>query len=203
MALFLIQAMKNLLNDYMAKKEEIKNRLKEFKNNRDYFYELCFCILTPQSSARTAWDCIKRLKKADFKNKNINLQSYIKPIRFYKNKSKYILELKNNFSFILKNIKEKEYTKELREFLVKNVKGIGLKEASHYLRNIGHKDLAILDRHILKNLKKHNVIREVPKTLTLKEYYKTEDKFLNFSRKINIPMDHLDLLFWSQETGKI
>ena len=195
--------MKTLLEDYKNKKREILNRLKEFENNKDYFYELCFCILTPQSSAKTAWDCIKRLKKVNFKNKNINPQNYIKPIRFYRNKSKYLLELKNNFSFILKNIKEKEYPKQLREFLVKNVKGISYKESSHFLRNIGHKNLAILDRHILGNLKRYNVIKQIPKTLTPNKYFEIEDKFLKFSKKIKIPMDHLDLLFWSQETGEI
>ena len=195
--------MKTLLENYKNKKREILNRLKEFENNKDYFYELCFCILTPQSSAKTAWDCIKRLKKVNFKNKNINPQNYIKPIRFYKNKSNYLLKLKKNYPSILKNIKQTPYSKQLREFLVKNVKGYGYKEASHFLRNIGHKNVAILDRHILKNLKEYKVIKEVPDSLTTKKYCEIEDKFLNFSNKIGIPMDYLDLLFWSQETGKI
>ena len=195
--------MKILKEDYKNKKEEILDRLKEFENNKDYFYELCFCILTPQSSAKTAWECIKKLKKADFKNNDANPQSYIKPIRFYKNKSRYLLELKNNYSLVLKNIKQAQYPKQLREFLVNNVKGYGYKEASHFLRNIGHKDVAILDRHILKNLKKYKIIKEIPDSLTPKKYCEIEDKFLDFSRKINIPMDHLDLLFWSQETGEI
>ncbi|MBS3134836.1 N-glycosylase/DNA lyase [Candidatus Woesearchaeota archaeon] len=195
--------MKILKEDYKNKKEEILDRLKEFENNKDYFYELCFCILTPQSSAKTAWECIKKLKKADFKNNDVNPQSYIKPIRFYKNKSRYLLELKNNYSLVLKNIKQAQYPKQLREFLVNNVKGYGYKEASHFLRNIGHKDVAILDRHILKNLKKYKIIKEIPDSLTPKKYCEIEDKFLDFSRKINIPMDHLDLLFWSQETGEI
>ena len=91
----------------------------------------------------------------------------------------------------------------MREFLVKNVKGHGYKEVSHFMRNIGYKNLSILDRHILKNLKKYKVIDEIPKSLTAKKYCEIEDKFLEFSKKINIPMDHLDLLFWSRETGEI
>ena len=98
--------MKILKEDYKNKKEEILDRLKEFENNKDYFYELCFCILTPQSSAKTAWECIKKLKKADFKNNDVNPQSYIKPIRFYKNKSIYLLELKESYPSILKSIKQ-------------------------------------------------------------------------------------------------
>jgi N-glycosylase/DNA lyase len=195
--------MKILLKNYKNKKEEILNRLRDFENNKDYFYELCFCILTPQSSAKTAWEGIKKLKKANFKSKNINPQNHIKPIRFYKNKSRYLLELKKNYSLIIKNIKKTPYPKQLREYLVKNVKGYGYKEASHFLRNIGYKNVAILDRHILKNLKKHKIINQVPDNLTPKKYCEIEDKFLNFSNKIKIPMDHLDLLFWSQETGEI
>ena len=92
------------------------------------------------------------------------------------------MELKKNYSFILKSIKQKPYPKELREFLVKNVKGYGYKEASHFLRNTGYKDVAILDRHILKNLNKYKVIKEIPTSLTPKKYCEIEDKFLNFSK---------------------
>ena len=192
-----------LLEDYKKKRNEIEKRLREFENNKDYFYELCFCILTPQSSAKKSWNCIKNLKKVDFKNKNIKPNKHIKEIRFYNNKSKYLKELKKNYKFIIKEIKKSEYSKQLREFLVKNIKGYGYKEASHFLRNIGYKELSILDRHILKNLKTHKVIKEIPNNLTPKKYCEIEDKFLNFSKKTKIPIDHLDLLFWSQETGKI
>jgi len=79
-----------------------------------------------------------------------------------------------------------------------------MKEASHFLRNIGlGKDLAILDRHILKNLKEYGVINEIPKSITKKVYIAIEDKMREFSKRINIPMDELDLLFWSKETGII
>ncbi len=92
---------------------------------------------------------------------------------------------------------------ESREWLIKNVKGLGRKEASHFLRNIGHQDLAILDRHILKNLVRVGAIGRLPKTLTTKRYSAIEQKFLQFSHTIGIPMDELDLLFWSLETGEI
>jgi len=38
------------------------------------------------------------------------------------------------------------------EWLVKNLTGLGYKEAGHFLRNIGSGKIAILDRHILRNL---------------------------------------------------
>ena len=93
---------------------------------------------------------------------------------------------------------------ETREWLVSNVKGFGYKEASHFLRNIGFgSDIAILDRHILKNLKKHGVINEIPKTITKKNYFEIENRMRDFSKRSGIPMAHLDLLFWSNETGEI
>ena len=195
--------MKEILDYYSIKRKDIESRLRDFEQNKDYFYEMCFCILTPQSSAKSAWRSILKLKELDFKNKDFNPSPHIKNIRFYINKSKYLLELKNKHDFILENIKKIKDSKELREFLVKNVKGYGYKESAHFLRNIGRKNLAILDRHILKNLKKYDVIEEIPKSLTPKKYLEIENKFLEFSKRIDIPMDHLDLLFWSKETGEI
>ena len=195
--------MQDIINYYKIKKSNIESRLKDFENSKDYFYEMCFCILTPQSSARASWSSILKLKEVDFKNKEVNPEKYIEGVRFHINKSRYLLELKSKYDFILENINTIKDSRELREFLVKNVKGYGYKESAHFLRNIGHKNLAILDRHILKNLLKNNVIDEIPKSLTPKKYFEIENKFLEFSSKINIPMDHLDLLLWSKETGEI
>jgi N-glycosylase/DNA lyase len=64
-------------------------------------------------------------------------------------------------------------------------------------------DIAILDRHILKNLIKYGVIDEVPKSLTEKKYTEIEGKMRAFSKEIGIPFSHLDLLWWSEETGEI
>lgn len=81
---------------------------------------------------------------------------------------------------------------------------MGYKEASHFLRNIGlADDLAILDRHILKNLKIFGIIEEIPKSLSKKKYLEIEEKMRNLANEVNIPLSHLDLLFWSKETGEI
>jgi N-glycosylase/DNA lyase len=91
----------------------------------------------------------------------------------------------------------------LRLWLVNQVRGLGWKEASHFLRNVGHRDLAILDRHILRNLIRTGVLRRLPKTLTAKRYAAIEAKFRDFAGQVGIPMDELDLLFWSMETGTV
>jgi N-glycosylase/DNA lyase len=83
------------------------------------------------------------------------------------------------------------------------IPGLGLKESSHFLRNIGIQGLVILDRHILKHLKSLKIISRIPESLTPKRYFAIEKKWLKYSKEVGIPVDELDLLFWSMETGEI
>jgi|SRR3989344_3676808 len=195
-----------ILKEYEQKKETIKQRLNDFTkitNDEELFYELCFCILTPQSRAKLCWKAIEDLKKNDFLHKEVNPLTYLLGrTRFQNNKSRYLLEAKSKYNEIITNLKTLNPI-EMRDWLVTNINGIGLKEAGHYQRNIGRRDLAILDRHILKNLYDQKVIKEIPKTLTRKKYMEIEDKFKEFSKKLNIPMDEIDLLFWSNEEGSV
>jgi N-glycosylase/DNA lyase len=207
-----------LVKSYKIRKNEIKKKLKEFKkvlNQSDerIFAELAFCICTPQSKAIAAWNAITALMKNNllFSGSAQQIRPFLNVVRFADNKSKYIVEARN---FFTKNsrlkIKEKicsfKNAFELRNWLIENVKGIGIKEASHFIRNIGfnyENQLAILDRHILKNLKEFGVVDKLPNTLTKKKYFEIEDKMRRFSEKIKIPMYELDMLLWSKETGKV
>jgi N-glycosylase/DNA lyase len=93
---------------------------------------------------------------------------------------------------------------ERREWLVKNIKGLGYKEASHFLRNMGFgESIAILDRHILRNLHLLSVIEGIPESLSRVKYLLIEKKMAEFAKEINIPLAHLDLLLWYKETGEI
>jgi len=94
--------------------------------------------------------------------------------------------------------------RQIREWLVSNVKGMGYKEASHFLRNIGMgEDMAILDRHVLKSMKILGIIDAIPKNINKRDYLEMEKKLRDFSERIKIPLSHLDLLFWSKETGEL
>jgi N-glycosylase/DNA lyase len=87
---------------------------------------------------------------------------------------------------------------------VKNIPGLGYKEASHFLRNIGLGcDLAILDRHIMRCLLECGVILEIPASLNRKRYLELEQKMKDFSAMLDIPLSHLDLVFWYSEKGEI
>jgi N-glycosylase/DNA lyase len=210
-----VKRIEELLKLYEKRKEEIKERLSELQrmmneSNERIFAELAFCICTPQTKAVSAWNSISALISNGllYKGSVEEIASSLKGVRFRKNKAKYIVEARKKFTVDGK-IQIKEFLLsfidplELREWLVKNVKGIGMKEASHFIRNIGFSEnqLAILDVHILKNLKELGVIEKIPKSLTKKEYIKIEDKMKEFSKRVGIPMDELDMLLWSKETG--
>jgi N-glycosylase/DNA lyase len=112
--------------------------------------------------------------------------------------------MKNQFSFIAQKLSVPDLSFELREWLVKNVIGLGYKEASHFLRNIGKNDgLAILDRHILRNLNRLGVVNLIPKSISKKQYLELERSFSKCATTLGIAFDELDLLFWSMETGEI
>lgn len=203
---------------YLEIKEDIEKRLKEFKsvwdngNNRDIHVEMSFCILTPQSKAINAWQAITTLRDNGllFNGSAEEIVEYLNIVRFKNNKSKYLVELRekmtdSNGEIITKDFFSSfEEISKAREWIVKNVKGMAYKEASHFLRNVGFgKEIAILDRHILKNLVRLEVIDEVPKSITPKLYLEIERKMKDYCKFVNISMDNLDLLLWYLEAGEI
>jgi N-glycosylase/DNA lyase len=194
---------------YDSRRDAIQRRLAGFSQVRpsQYFYELVYCILTPQSSAANAATAVERLQAKSFYETPFDPEPILFQkdfyIRFHRTKARLLLRLRENFPDILDALSDSKPATALREWLVEHVYGFGYKEASHFLRNIGHRDLAILDRHVLRNLKRFGAIHTIPKTLTRKQYLKLENQFHRFADTIGIPLDELDLLFWSMETGEI
>lgn len=202
---------------YLSIQDEIISRLDEFKRVRekgseeDVFAELVFCILTPQSRAKLCWDAMNNLlnKNLLLKGSKNQILKELDGVRFKYKKAEYIAEAGKQFLTegkisIKSQISRFSDVYDAREWLAQNVKGIGYKEAGHFLRNIGlGENLAILDRHVLKNLKSLRVIKEIPSSISRKKYFEIEKKMRGFAEKIKIPMSHLDLLFWYKETGDI
>lgn len=187
----------------------IRARLADFAAvpPQDWFYELLYCLLTPQSSAVNAGRVVDALRTRMFFESAFNPAPVLADrkhyIRFHNTKAARLLALREQFSEISRRLSDGTPSRQLRQWLAENVDGLGLKEASHFLRNIGHRDLAILDRHILKHLAAAGVVRRVPGALTPRLYFSIERKFAAFADEVGIPMDELDLLFWSAETGQI
>ena len=201
--------LEELRTEYQRSAQAIRNRLKEFKQvpPSEYFYEIVYCILTPQSSAANAERAVRLLREHNLAGADIDPEPLLHQdefyIRFHKTKAQFLLDLKAQYPEVLRRLRNGSESRDLRVWLLDNIGGFGWKEASHFLRNIGHEGLAILDRHILKNLIRTGVLRALPPTLTPKRYLSIERKFHKFALQIDIPMDELDLLFWSMETGEI
>ncbi len=206
----------DLIEKYSSIEDEIRSRIEDFRqlwekgDEDDIFDELTFCLFTPQSKAKVCWNTVEKLREKGMieEGGKSEIADEIKRVRFRHNKSGYLVEARENFLKDDISLREKlsdfNDPKDAREWIVDNIKGLGYKESSHFLRNIGYtEDLAILDRHILKNLEELGVIDEVPKTLTKKKYIEIEKKMKSFSDEVDIPLGHLDLVLWHEETGHI
>lgn len=198
----------NILNTLKLDKkinQEIEKRLQEFSQfkkfgNQEWFNELCFCILTANSKAETAIKIQNTLFPDGFSKKTQTEIAYIIKShghRFHNTKASYIVAARNFLH--IKDIVEKMPDFEAREFLANNIKGLGYKEASHFLRNVGYKNVAIIDRHILRFLHQEKFIKQIPKTISKKNYLEFE-KILS---KFGIPQNKLDLMIWAKMTGKV
>jgi N-glycosylase/DNA lyase len=204
-----------LEHEYFLRKAAIRERLDDFRKmwnlpDKKIFAELCFCICTPQSRAVCCDKAIKGLERSGklFTGTVKEIREGLSGVRFPNNKAGYIKEARDFFSS-RGGIEIKKYVDlsdigRTRDFFVENVKGIGYKEASHFLRNIGHGGgLAILDVHIIKNMVKYGILQDKPACISRACYAELEEKLKRFSKKTDIPMDELDILFWSMETGVI
>ena len=205
--------MKELINKIESlKKTEIgnivKERINEFKNinktsNDALFKEMCFCILTANFNAEKSIKIQNEIGECFFTNSKDELSKKLRNYghRFPNVRAEYISEsikLKDK----LKDIIQFYDKKTLREWFVNNVKGLGYKEVSHFFRNIGFDDYAIIDFHIIDLLVEHKLI-ERPKTITKKKYLEIEELLKSIAKETNLTLAELDLYLWYIETGKI
>lgn len=203
---------------YAKKKDDIDRRLEDFRNvwrngnNRDIHVELSFCVLTPQSKAKNAWAAISALRDNGllWNGTPEEIAPFLRTVRFFNNKARFLVELREKMTDENGCIFTKEHFAKLgtplamRDWIVKNVKGMSYKEAGHFIRNVGFgEDIAILDRHILKNLVRLGAIEEIPSSLTPPLYLDIERKMRAFCVFSGIPMASMDLLLWCMEAGEI
>lgn len=200
------------LEEYSIYKPAIDTRLREFKNTprTKWFREVAFCLFTPQSSPFHAEGALLEIEEAGGLEGKLStaqvagiLGKRHRYVRFHNQKAKRFNEFVKKRSQIEKILFSKLTPKEERLKLLGEVNGMGLKECSHALRNIGRTGLSILDRHILRCLQEYKVIARIPKTLSKSEYFEIEDRFSVFSKRIQISMDSLDFFFWLKATGLI
>ena len=188
-------------------KKLIDKRIKEFeklgtKNENELFKELAFCLLTANYSAEKGIKIQRSIGDGFLTLNRKMLEKSLRKLgyRYPKKRSEYIVDARK----ILGNLKNilKMDGKKAREELVKKIKGLGYKEASHFLRNCGKDDVAIIDFHIIDLLSEHWIIKK-PKTLTRKKYLEIEKELEKISKKVGLKLSELDLYLWYLKTGKV
>ncbi len=207
----------DLRKDYRSKKRMIEQRLREFRAVYDrgdaaIFEELCFCILTAGSSARMGLRTVDALRDILLTGteRELRERAQMHRVRFWRLRPAYIHctreHLKETCGLRLRDLLDSFDDPEARrDFLAMNrsIKGLGFKEASHFLRNVGFRGYAILDKHIVNSLREAGVIDKRLTPASRKGYVAIEKRLKRFSGQIGIDMDHLDLLLWSRKTGEI
>lgn len=186
----------NQLNKLMASdiSKVINQRVNEFKQVKDEFSELCFCILTANYNAERSIKIQEAVGKGFCELSEDELIGKLRELghRFPNTRAKYILEARNHKNSLELN----------RDWLVNNIVGLGMKESSHFLRNIGFTDVAIIDFHIIDLLVRYRLI-ERPKTLNKRKYLEIEEVLRSISKEAGLNLAELDLYLWYLETGKV
>jgi N-glycosylase/DNA lyase len=190
-------------------KQVIDARLLEYKEvgkrvNEDIFCELCFVILAAHYSAEGSLKIQEDVQRGFCHLPEEALVAKLRGHghRFPEARAKYIMEARRHIGSLKIMIKQHDNERDLREWFVRNVRGIGMKTSSQFLRNIGYENLAIVDFHIIDLLVRYDVI-EQPKALTTKKYLEIESVLEQIASRVGMNLAELDLYLWYMETGKI
>ena len=204
---------------HRARRKEIRKRLGEFQevwrkgSDARLWEELAYCIFTAGASARmglTAVDAVRPLLlDGEAEAMTVALKN-AGAHRFPVARPRYIVSTRNYFRAdcgmaLRKRLRSFRDPVERRDWLAqdKQVKGLGYKEASHFLRNIGVKGHAILDKHVMRCLAEIGVIDTAKPPSTRRKYLEVEQQLIGFARDVAIDFDELDLVLWSMKTGEV
>jgi N-glycosylase/DNA lyase len=196
---------------------EIKQRLREFENIRkrgldaEIWEEMVFCFFTGGCSARMGLRSVDAVRPHLAEGDWETLRNALSGVHRYPNaRSRYVVEsrdfLEKSIGFRIKaKLESFDCHLERRDWLVKEkgIKGLGYKEASHFLRNIGYKGYAILDKHVLRCLAELKIIDDPKPPNTRSRYLSVEQRLSSLTEAIGIDFDEMDLVLWSMKTGEI
>ncbi len=205
----LVEMIENLKRSRI--KKTIDSRMKEFerigkKGNSGVYKELCYCLLTANFSAARSMEIQKEIGNGFLIFSKDKLGQELSKLghRFPFARANYIIEsrkYKDSLKEILNSFDNEE---SARKWLVENIKGLGFKEASHFLRNIGYNNVAIIDFHIIDLLIRYGLLKKPnPRTMTKYQYLEIENVLKDLAEKTGLGLGELDLYLWYEETGKI
>ena len=204
---------------HRARRKEIRKRLGEFQevwrkgSDARLWEELAYCIFTAGASARMGLDSVDAIRPLLLDGPPEAMTKALKKAgahRFPVARPQYIVVTRDYFRAefdmrLRRRLRSFSDPFERRDWLAqeKQVKGLGYKEASHFLRNIGVRGHAILDKHVMRCLCEVGVV-DVPKPpSTRTKYLAVEQELIRFAREIKVDFDELDLVLWSMKTGEI
>ena len=196
---------------------DIRQRLSEFEavwqreTDERLWEEMVFCFFTGGCSARMGIRSVEAVRPLLQTGNHAELSEALRGRHRYPNaRAGYIVAsrefLQEHCGLRLRE-KLNSFDDDLarRDWLVKEkrIKGLGYKEASHFLRNIGLKGYAILDKHILRSMAELGIIDDPKPPNTRLRYLTVEEKLKNLADAVEIDFDELDLVLWSLKTGEI
>jgi N-glycosylase/DNA lyase len=204
---------------HKARGPEIRARLREFDDlwktasDEQLWEELVFCIFTAGASARMGFTAVEAVRPLLAKGRPLQMTRALVKARAHRypaSRPAYIAVtrdyLQRHFGMRLRaRLTSFGNHTERRDWLAqeREIKGLGYKESSHFLRNIGFKDYGILDKHVLRCLSEVGVIESPKPPTTRRRYLESETAMRDFARSVRINFDELDLVLWSMKTGEI
>ena len=204
---------------HRARREEIRDRLAEFEDvwhrgsDTRLWEELVFCIFTAGASARMGLRSVEAIRSLLVEGEREEMSRALIDAgahRFPNARPGYVV--------VTRDYLREQCGMRLREMLLsfddpverrdwlareRRIKGLGYKEASHFLRNIGLKGYGILDKHVLRCLADLGVVESSRPPTTRKAYLEKEEQLRRFARRVRINFDELDLVLWSMKTGEV
>lgn len=196
------------------------NRRTVVRKNADLRYELVACLLGSQVRAESADAALDRLCKAslltdkrwqvtddDFESEvgailadlhtNVSQRS---SYRFPQMRARQLAQMRKTLQAkpLSERLPPEGPIKEIRANLVRDMPGIGPKQASMFLRNIGMSyDIAILDVHVLAFFQRLGLLPKYGVELsTLKRYEQTEVIASQYAAECGHPVGFIDWAIW-------
>jgi N-glycosylase/DNA lyase len=189
----------------------------------DLWHELCFCILSsnvPFDMAKSAFLQLLTKSLLDLpltgsgterkiaaelsrpiylpRRKDGSLRRYRFPVLRAKNIAGAWNFIYGSSATIAKILQSFSSGEKARDFLASTVPGLGLKESSHFLRNIKFCDsLAIIDTHVISFLNKSALLgKDSILSLTPRRYMELEQIMRAVAEKSSLSLSVLDMAIW-------
>lgn len=204
--------------------ESVARKNYQQMTEKEIVHELLICILgsgvryeiaVSYASAITKGDCLCGISDAnsdacmnsvtDVLNNEVVRQwgcGTYKKYRYPVKRSEYIVEsiinIYNKYRIITNLLLSGYSANDLRREIIQLCPGVGPKQASHFLKNVGYcENLAILDRHIIRYLEMYDDVSiPVGRVSKIDFYEEVEAMFVKTVKRFNYSVSVIDQSMW-------